>query len=289
MPNRILREGILTSERVDSLASWASEVFYRRLISVVDDFGRYYANPSLLRAACYPLKLDKVSNADVEKWLAECAGAALVSTYEIDGKRYLQVLDFRQHQRAAASKFPQPPDGCNAHAPHVQRNRSTDAAPLRTYSETETESDANPESDAKAQSKSPARKVAARPVPRREEAPTSSTWASYSTAYRERWGVEPTRNARVNGQLAHFVSRVPAEEAPEIAAFYVRHNRGLYVAAKHAVDLMLRDAEGLRTEWLSGRAVTDTEARQADRTQANGNAFASLITEAEKRERQHAE
>lgn len=111
MPNRILREGILTSERIDALSSWASETFYRRLHSVVDDFGRYYANPSLLRAACYPLKLDKVSNADIGKWLSDCETAALVSTYEFEGKRYLQLRDFRQQQRAQASKYPEAPPG----------------------------------------------------------------------------------------------------------------------------------------------------------------------------------
>jgi hypothetical protein len=42
MPVRILREGILTSERVDTLSP-AAEVFYRRLMSVVDDFGRFSA------------------------------------------------------------------------------------------------------------------------------------------------------------------------------------------------------------------------------------------------------
>ena len=58
MPNRVIREGILTSERIEMLG-WAEEVFYRRLMSVVDDFGRYYARPALLRAACYPLLLTK--------------------------------------------------------------------------------------------------------------------------------------------------------------------------------------------------------------------------------------
>ena len=76
MPNRIIREGILTSEKLENLG-WAEEVFYRRLMSVVDDYGRYYAKPSLLRAACYPLLLAKVSDSDIEKWLAVCADAAL--------------------------------------------------------------------------------------------------------------------------------------------------------------------------------------------------------------------
>lgn len=55
MPNRILREGILTSPNVARLG-WAEEVFYRRLMSVVDDFGRYYARPALLSACHEPAK-----------------------------------------------------------------------------------------------------------------------------------------------------------------------------------------------------------------------------------------
>jgi len=116
MPNRILREGILTSERVERL-NWAEEVFYRRLMSVVDDFGRYYARPALLLAACYPLLLKKVSDSDIEKWLSACENAALVRVYPAeDGKRYLQLLDFKQQVRAAASKFPPMPSGCVADA-----------------------------------------------------------------------------------------------------------------------------------------------------------------------------
>ncbi len=72
--------------------------------------------------------------------------------------------------------------------------------------------------------------------------------------------------------LARFLERIPVAEAPSIAAFYVRSNRGLYASAKHCVDLLLRDAEALRTEWATGQHGTDTEARQTDRTAANGNA-----------------
>lgn len=115
MPNRILREGILASERVNVLSAPA-EVFYRRLMSVVDDFGRFYAKPELLRAACYPLKLDKVGNPDIGKWILETREAALVRTYTVDRKEYLELLDFRQQVRARASKFPQPTSMCVATA-----------------------------------------------------------------------------------------------------------------------------------------------------------------------------
>jgi hypothetical protein len=132
VPNRILREGIVTSARIASL-TWPAEVFYRRLMSVVDDFGRYHAHPMLLRAACYPMQLDKVSDSDVGKWLGETRKAALVRVYESSGAAYLEMLDFRQQVRAKASKFPDPPADaeqtlceCIADAKQVQANAHLD-------------------------------------------------------------------------------------------------------------------------------------------------------------------
>lgn len=108
MPTRMLRDGILTSERVDALTA-PQEVFYRRLMSVVDDYGRFHAHHSLIRAACYPLKLATVSDSDVGKLLTGCVSAGLVRVYPAkDGKRYLELLDFGQRIQAK-SKFPDPP------------------------------------------------------------------------------------------------------------------------------------------------------------------------------------
>ena len=104
-------------------------------------------------------------------------------------------------------------------------------------------------------------------------------WKAYDEAYQQRYGVPPVRNAKVNGMMARFVERVGAEEAPGIAGFYVGHSKGLYVSSRHCVDLLLRDAEGLRTEWATGRKLTDTEARQVDRTAATGNQVERLLAE----------
>lgn len=129
MPNRILREGILTSERVNVL-SWEEEVFYRRLMSVVDDFGRFSAHPALLRAALYPLKLDTVRDANLERLLAAVEQARLVRVYEVAGKRYVEMLDFRQHARAKESRYPQPPpSACSADAQQMQ-STCTASAPV---------------------------------------------------------------------------------------------------------------------------------------------------------------
>jgi hypothetical protein len=121
VPNRILREGILTSPRIAKLG-WAEEVFYRRMHSVVDDFGRYFADVGMLRAACYPRQLNKVSDSDVGKWLHACAAAALVRVYQVDGEDYLLLLDFNQQVRAKKSKFPNPPSECAADAQQVPAN-----------------------------------------------------------------------------------------------------------------------------------------------------------------------
>ena len=119
MPNRIIREGILTSPRMAKLG-WAEEVFYRRLHSVVDDFGRYYADLGLLRAGCYPRQLTKVSDSDIGKWLRACVDAALVRVYPAqDGESYLEVLDFGQQVRAKKSKFPDALSTCAADAKQV--------------------------------------------------------------------------------------------------------------------------------------------------------------------------
>ena len=107
MPNRIVRDAILSSERVASLG-WPEEEFYRRLMSIVDDFGRYEANPQLLRSRCYPLQTDNVRAADISRWMAACQKAGLILGYEVAGKQYLEVLNFGQQQRSA-SKYPPPP------------------------------------------------------------------------------------------------------------------------------------------------------------------------------------
>lgn len=112
---------------------------------------------------------------------------------------------------------------------------------------------------------------------RSRPAETGATWEAYCGAFKSRYGVDPVRNARVNGQLASLVRCVGATEAPGVAAFFVAHNRSVYVQAKHSTSLLARDAEGLRTEWATGTRVSETEARQADRTMATGNAFGALI------------
>jgi len=112
MPNRLIREGMIDSPRMETLAregGWAAEVFYRRLQQVADDYGRFDGRVSMLKARCYPTLLDTVRDADIEKWLTSCIQCGLVHAYFVKGVRYVEVCDFRQRRRANGSKFPSPP------------------------------------------------------------------------------------------------------------------------------------------------------------------------------------
>jgi hypothetical protein len=108
MPERNVRPGILTSEAINRL-SWPQEVFYRRLMSVVDDYGRFDGRNSVLRATLYPLRLDHVSDADVGKWKLATAEAGLVSVYIVDNKEFIEMRKFDQRMRGKP-KWPAPVD-----------------------------------------------------------------------------------------------------------------------------------------------------------------------------------
>lgn len=93
---------------------------------------------------------------------------------------------------------------------------------------------------------------------------TSKTWDAYASAYQTRYGATPVRNAKVNGILARLVDRLGEDESPKVAAFYLTHNKPFYVTARHPTDLLLRDAEGLRTEWATGVKATTGEVRNVE-------------------------
>lgn len=130
MPSRLLREGIIDSEAVNAL-SFPAEVFYRRLMSVVDDFGRFDGRPAVLRSRLYPLKVELVREADISRWIAECEKAGLIALYAVNragSSRWIATCEkaglhvsgdldkvFIQFgklgsPRAKESKFPPPPD-----------------------------------------------------------------------------------------------------------------------------------------------------------------------------------
>ena len=116
-------------------------------------------------------------------------------------------------------------------------------------------------------------KVAQKKPPLAKVSKGGPTWERYSMAYRMRYSVDPVRNAKTNSLCAQLVDRLGSADAPEVAEYYLTHNAKPYVGSGHALTLLLRDAEKLRTEWATGRKTTSYEAQENDRLQGMGDAW----------------
>ncbi len=108
MPDRMIREGYIYSPSVNVLSDRA-ECAWARLLVKVDDFGVYYAEPKLVRAAIWPTK--SVRDADVVRVLDEIERARLIARFTApDGVRYLCLLRFRQRLAyGLRRRYPAPP------------------------------------------------------------------------------------------------------------------------------------------------------------------------------------
>ena len=112
MPNRIIKDSISKSETISGLTDFQFRLWIH-LITYVDDYGRGDARPAIIKGACFPFR-DRMTNKDIEKGLADLAGAGCVVLYKVDGKPYLCFPNWEQHQRVRqkVSKCPSP-DECD--------------------------------------------------------------------------------------------------------------------------------------------------------------------------------
>ena len=144
MPNRIIKESICTSDSVDQL-SWFEEVLFYRLIVNCDDFGRFDGRTAVIKNRLFPLK-DNLTIKSVETAINKLASAGLVALYVFEGKPYLYLPTWNEHQtiRAKRSKYPEPEnickqmisDDCKCSRNPIQSNPN----PIQSESESESES-----------------------------------------------------------------------------------------------------------------------------------------------------
>lgn len=295
---RNIKPGMYKNEDLAECSIWARYLF-PGLWMLADREGRLEDRPKRIKGELLPFDAQ-----DVEPLLRELSARSFIVRYETEGLRCIQILKFKDHQAPHYSEKDSviKPPPLRENAPHIEARNSRNVAAIKRGSQPPDSlipdsglSDSpNPDSPIPDSPNTP-KTVAPGATPRTrrkangEEPPTTDTWNAYAGAYRDRYGVDPVRNQSVNGQLANLVAKLGKVEAPRVAAFYVGVNRTFYVQKKHPVGLLLQDYATLRTEWVTGRAGTDTEARDADRRQSNFNAFAPLIAEAEERERKERE
>ena len=110
MASRLLSDKICMSESLANISDGAEILFYR-LISLADDFGRYYGHPKLIASSCFPF--GGVSESDIKKRLIELKKEGIIAIYKVDGRAYLEICKWSKYQkpRSARSKYPAPTEG----------------------------------------------------------------------------------------------------------------------------------------------------------------------------------
>jgi hypothetical protein len=92
------------SLRFDGITAEAERLFLR-LIMKADDYGRFHADPRLIKAACFPL-LENLRTNDLSRWLDELSHRQLILRYEAEGRKLLAIANYGQRLKNSRAKFP---------------------------------------------------------------------------------------------------------------------------------------------------------------------------------------
>lgn len=221
------------------------------LWTACDREGRFKWNPRELKIECLPH--DQI---DFSRVLDALLTRGHIEQYLVDGRLYGFIPSWHRHQvinnRESKSILPEPTENSIATARCTREARVSDASATPLVHAQGEGKGREKEWKGREGDSTTAAQSLGRDYQPKPEAPTNATWTAYATAYERRYGIAPVRNRTVNGQLANFVERIPRDEAPSVAQFYVEHDNQLYRNAQHPVNLMLRDAESLRTQCMTG-------------------------------------
>lgn len=90
-------------------------------------------------------------------------------------------------------------------------------------------------------------------------------WETYNAAYKDRYKVDPVRNASVNSKISQLAARLGADSIP-VVRFFLKHNDSQYLRGLHNIGLCLIHAEALYTQWKRNRAVTQADVKNFEKT-----------------------
>lgn len=137
MPNRMIKESIRTSRKVNALTDFQFRVWLY-LITYVDDYGRGSADPELLKGLVFPRRKG-ITEAQISEALSDLANTGMVTLYEADGEPYFYFPNWSSHQRIQTkrSKFPDPPKPTVTHGESPPETKPNQLE-IETNYETET-------------------------------------------------------------------------------------------------------------------------------------------------------
>ncbi len=144
MPNRMIRESLLSSEKFNSLG-WFEQSTYIRLILLADDYGRLDGREMIIKSYGFPID-DKVTKSAISKAISALVKVGLLQRYEVNDKPYLLFPNWERYQRLRSKNSKCPPpienksmtDTCQTYDRHM-----TDTCPLEVEVEEEVEEKEN--------------------------------------------------------------------------------------------------------------------------------------------------
>jgi len=256
MPTRYLKESICTSDNL-ALVSGDAERCFWRLVVLADDFGRFDGRLSVIRGKGFSVMLDKVSEKDIARWLAELTKANLIAPYSVNGKPYIQVVTLTEHNhpRAQTSKYPEPPARAG-NCMQVQTDADSCAHVREGVTESESESE----------SKSESNKGAAAPQPPKSNPKQAASLPAAIQVYEDNGGKyksgKLSDGTTYKDKARQFITE-HVTDTPESLALWGRVVAG-YTAqwAKTSYTIMVNDY------YLMGYAPGD---KKPGRSNHNGN------------------
>lgn len=132
MPNRIIRDAILDSDRYHGLTHNDERLLFVELLLLADDFGLVPLNPAFLRRRTTPCTSKTAGQ--LAGMVSALADADLVRTYQSEGGGVFGYIPrFNGHPRAHKPKWPLPPSGEGFNEIRdLAKKRSTDAKQVQT-------------------------------------------------------------------------------------------------------------------------------------------------------------
>lgn len=294
---RNIKPGIMENEDLAEL-SHTHRLLFIYLWMLADREGRLEDRPKRIKIQAFPYD----EGLDVDQMLSDLQRGGFLVRYVADDKPIIQIVKFAKHQtphvREQASILPEQAPESYASEPSpvkdLPRNdlgsdnqspRSPDSLILISSDSLIADSLipdcleelADTDKSAPVAETLPA-VIEAKPIKQAKAEETDhqracrTTWEAYGEAYRARYGIDPVRNAKVNSQIKQLVLRLGGTESPDVAAYFVSINDAYYIRRAHELGILISNAEGIRTQWATGRQMNGTTARQLEQTQANINA-----------------
>lgn len=279
-------------------------LLFQSLWCLADKAGRLEDRPLRIKAETFPYR----ENLDINGYLTVLSRLGFIHRYVVAGVAYIQVVNFAKHQtphktekesvipgaeQADEEKEPVKQELAEITVKQPLSNgENTAALPpdllipdslipdllIQKHATTPASGSGTPAESLPARKSAPKRQAS-----EKAQTVTGQTFDAYSEAYQRRYGVPATSNAKVMGQLALFVGRVPADVAPAVAAHYVDSHEDAFVMRQgHPVDLLLKGAENLHREWQTKRVAgvhTDGLNKQGRATAANAKQWLAKMAE----------